>query len=126
MAPSASYRQKDNLRRLRNCAVCIICGKASEAAEIAKALDCHTRLRGHDLAELENGLTFHIGSMKLQDGDELDYVVTASTRQGIQSFAICAAPLLCVLRPKFVIHTGVCAAAKTESLRYVSRVAMST
>lgn len=115
MVLAISVKQGDNLRKLRNCAVCIICGKASEAEGIAKALKItESRLRGHEIAEVENGFTFYVGKLTLTSGEEISYSVTSSTRQGIQSFAISAALILHILQPRFVLHAGVCAARKPD------------
>ena len=98
-----------NLRRLRNRPVCIICGRPAEAEAIAKALGIfENRLQGHDIQKVNDGHTFYLGSFKLQDR-ELEYYVTSSLRQGIQSFTVNASVLFSILLPRFVVHAGVCA-----------------
>jgi len=101
--------QAPNLRRLRNRPVCIICGRPAEAKEIAKALGIlDNRLQGHEVEKVNDGHTFYLGSFKLQEG-ELEYYVTSSLRQGIQSFTVNAGVLFSILLPRFVVHAGVCA-----------------
>lgn len=106
----AEKDQNPNLRRLCNRPVCIICGRPAEAETIAKALGIYeNRIHGHDIQKVKDGYTFYLGAFKLPSGGELEYYVTSSLRQGIQSFTINAAILFSILRPRFVIHTGVCA-----------------
>jgi hypothetical protein len=107
-----TQRQGENLRRLRNCPVCIICGRPGEARQIAEALGIAGNiLRGHEVAEFDNSQTFYHGSFELANG-HLNYLVTSGHRQGIQSFTVSAALLFHILRPRFVVHAGVCAGYK--------------
>ncbi|KAK4448452.1 nucleoside phosphorylase domain-containing protein [Podospora aff. communis PSN243] len=102
-----------NLRKLRSRPLCIICGTAPEAREIAKALGIDGpahRLQGHEIGEVMQGHTFYLGSFTLESGERLNYYITSSLRMGIQSFAVHAALLFNILRPRFVVHSGVCAA----------------
>jgi hypothetical protein len=104
-----TQRQGENLRRLRNCPVCIVCGRPGEAKDIAEALGIAGNiLQGHEVAEFDDSRTFYYGSFELAN-DHLDYLVTSSHRQGIQSFNVSVALLLHILRPRFVVHAGVCA-----------------
>ncbi|OCK80316.1 purine and uridine phosphorylase [Lepidopterella palustris CBS 459.81] len=106
---SLAKQQNPNLRQLRNRPVCIICGRPSEAEAIAQALGVfENRLAGDEVDEVNDGHTFYLGSFKLQDG-ELEYYITSSLRQGIQSFTVNASVLFSILRPRFVVHAGVCA-----------------
>ena len=106
---SPAKDNNSNLRRLRSRHVCIICGRPAEAEEIAKALGIFkNRLQGHEIEKVNDGHTFYLGSFKLQEG-ELDYYVTSSLRQGIQSFTVNAGVLFSILLPRFVVHAGVCA-----------------
>ena len=102
-----------NLRKLRSRPLCIICGTTPEAEEIAKALgiDGPThRLQGHEVGGMMQGHTFYLGTFTLQSGEKLNYYITSSLRMGIQSFTVHAALLFNLLKPRFVIHSGVCAA----------------
>ena len=106
---SSAKDHNPNLRRLRNRPVCIICGRPAEAEEIAKALGIlENRLPGDEVEKVNDGHTFYLGSFKLQEG-ELEYYVTSSLRQGIQSFTVNASVLFSILLPRFVVHAGVCA-----------------
>jgi hypothetical protein len=106
---SATKDHNPNLRRLRNRPVCIICGRPAEAEAIAKALGIlENRLQGLEIEKVNDGHTFYLGSFKLQEG-ELEYYVTSSLRQGIQSFTVNASVLFSILLPRFVVHAGVCA-----------------
>jgi len=102
-------KRNPNLRQLRNRPVCIICGRPAEAEEIAKALGIfENRLPGDEVEKVNDGHTFYLGSFKLQKG-ELEYYITSSLRQGIQSFTVNASVLFSILNPRFVVHAGVCA-----------------
>lgn len=121
MAPSA--KEGENLRRLRDCPVCIVCGRPGEAEAVAKALGIlNQKLQGHEVAEVDNAHTFYHGEFDLPSGEKLGYVVTSSTRQGIQSFTVHTALLFHILRPRFVIHAGVCAGYKDPSEKSVSLI----
>ena len=99
-----------NLRVLRSRPLCIMCARAAEAEEIAKALGIEeNRITGHEVQKVNDGYTFYLGSFNLPSGEELKYYVTSSLRQGIQSFTVNASILFSILRPRFVIHAGVCA-----------------
>lgn len=113
------------LRLLRNRPLCIICGRPAEAEGIAKALGIEkNRITGHEVLKVNNGYTFYIGSFTLESGEELQYYVTSSLRQGIQSFTVYASILFGILRPRFVIHAGVCAGYydPTGKLKYDIRL----
>jgi hypothetical protein len=105
-------KQHPNLRRLLNTPVCIICARSSEAEEIAQTLGSTERLYGTEISKVNRGHTFHLGSLKLGNGKVLGYYVTHTTRQGIQSFTVDAGILLYLLKPRYVIHSGVCAGYK--------------
>lgn len=106
---SSAKDHNPGLRQLQNRSVCIICGRPAEAEEIAKALGIfENRLLGHEVEKVNDGHTFYLGSFKLQEG-ELEYYVTSSLRQGIQSFTVNASVLFSILLPRFVVHAGVCA-----------------
>ncbi|KAH8693402.1 nucleoside phosphorylase domain-containing protein [Phaeosphaeriaceae sp. PMI808] len=101
------------LRLLRNRPLCIICGRPGEADEIAETLGIkNNRITGDEVMKVNNGYTFYTGSFTLKSGEELEYYVTSSLRQGIQSFTVCASVLFSILRPRFAIHAGVCAGYK--------------
>jgi hypothetical protein len=109
MSQSRERKRNPNLRQLRNRPVCIICGRPAEAEEIAKALGIfENRLPGDEVEKVNDGHTFYLGSFKLQKG-ELEYYITSSLRQGIQSFTVNASVLFSILNPRFVVHAGVCA-----------------
>jgi hypothetical protein len=100
------------LRQLRSRPLCIICGRSSEAEELAKAFGIRghaDRIQGHEVSGMQ-GHTFFLGSFTLNSGEKLKYYITSSLRQGIQSFTISAALIFNILRPRFVVHSGVCAA----------------
>lgn len=87
-----------------------MCGRPGEAEEIAKTLGIeNNRITGDEVMKVNNAYTFYIGSFKLESGEELQYYVTSSLRQGIQSFTVCASVLFSILRPRYVIHAGICA-----------------
>jgi hypothetical protein len=88
--------------------VCILCAKDSEASEIAAALGCNESISGSEIAKVENGHIFWLGSFEVKNGP-LEYYITHGTRQGIQSFTADASILLHILKPRFVVHAGVCA-----------------
>jgi len=96
-------------RRLLNTPVCIICARSSEAEEIANALNFSERVHGHQISNISSGHTFYLGSFKLDDGSDLGCYVTHATRQGIQSFTVDASILFYLLKPRHVVHAGVCA-----------------
>ncbi|KAF1962461.1 purine and uridine phosphorylase [Byssothecium circinans] len=98
------------LRLLRNRPLCIICGRPGEAEEIARTLGIEkNRITGDEVMKVNNAYTFYTGSFTLDSGEKLEYYVTSSLRQGIQSFTVCASVLFSILRPRFAIHAGVCA-----------------
>lgn len=98
------------MRLLRDRPLCIICGRPGEAEEIAKAFGIKkNRITGDEVMKVNNAYTFYTGSFKLQSGEDLPYYVTSSLRQGIQSFTVCASVLFSILRPRYVIHAGICA-----------------
>jgi hypothetical protein len=102
------------LRLLRNRPLCIICGRPAEAEAIAKELGIiDNRLTGRQVEEIHDGHTFYLGSFDLQEN--LEYYITSSLRQGIQSFATHASILFHVLRPRYAIHAGVCTAYRDPS-----------
>jgi hypothetical protein len=105
-----SDTQRINLRELRAVPLCIITAKREEAELLQKALGPSTHILGHDVAFVENHHDFWKGKVELRDGKYMDYYVTHCTRQGIQTFAVEAAALFSILKPKFAIHAGVCAA----------------
>jgi len=113
-----------NLRKLRSRPLCIICGRPREAEEIAKALgiEGHThRLQGHEVSGMQ-GHTFYLGAFTLASGEKFPYYITSSLRMGIQSFTVHAALLFNTLRPRFVIHSGVCAADENAKPKYVDQL----
>lgn len=110
-----------NLRELRSRPLCIICGRPGEAEEIAKALgiaDHAHRLQGHEVSGIQ-GHAFYLGAFKLDSGEKLKYYITSSLRMGIQSFTIHAAVLFNILKPRFVVHAGVCAGDEHGRTKYV-------
>jgi hypothetical protein len=109
---AAKALQSDSKLRLLRRPLCIICGRPKEAEEIAKALGVEeTRVLGREVEGINDGHTFYLGSFDLGDRREekLDYYITSSLRQGIQSFAIHTSILFHILRPRYAIHAGVCA-----------------
>jgi hypothetical protein len=97
------------LRRLLNSHVCILCARPAEAEGIARALGFTETLYGHSVSLVDNGHTFYMGSWDLGHGNNLDYYVTHVNRQGVQSFLVDASILFYILRPRHVLHAGVCA-----------------
>jgi hypothetical protein len=97
------------LRRLLNSSVCILCARPQEAEGIASALKCTETLYGHNVPEVDDSHTFHFGSLKLKDGNSLGFYVTHASRQSVQTFIVDASILFYILRPRFVLHAGVCA-----------------
>jgi hypothetical protein len=111
--PESKTPQPDSKLRLLRRPLCIICGRPAEAEAIAKALGIDgDRILGREVEEIHDGHTFYLGSFHLgEKGEEkLDYYITSSLRQGIQSFTIHASILFHILRPRYAIHAGVCAA----------------
>jgi hypothetical protein len=109
---AAKALQSDSKLRLLRRPLCIICGRPKEAEEIAKALGVdENRVLGREVEGINDGHTFYLGSFDLGDKREekLDYYITSSLRQGIQSFAIHTSILFHILRPRYAIHAGVCA-----------------
>jgi hypothetical protein len=98
-----------NLRNLTNRPLCIICGRPGEAEEIAKALGIFdSKIQGDSVDQVADGHVFYTGSFEIKGGF-LDYYVTSSLRQAIQSFTVNAAVLFSILKPRFAIHAGICA-----------------
>ena len=108
-AKMANERKDPNLRRLLNRPVCILCARPAEAEEIAGSLGFKEQISGSEIGKVDKGHTFWLGSLKLQDGSDLDCYVTHSRRQGVQWFTADASILLHILNPRFVVHAGVCA-----------------
>jgi hypothetical protein len=106
---SNETRKDPNLRRLLNRPVCILCARPAEAEEIASCLGFKERISGSEIGKVDKGHTFWLGSFELQDGSELECYVTHSRRQGVQWFTADASILLHILKPRFVVHAGVCA-----------------
>jgi hypothetical protein len=109
---AANALQSDSKLRLLRRPLCIICGRPKEAEEIAKALGVEeNRVLGREVEGINDGHAFYLGSFDLGDKREekLDYYITSSLRQGIQSFAIHTSILFHILRPRYAIHAGVCA-----------------
>ena len=101
---------KDSKLKLLRRPLCIICGRPAEAEAIAVALGAYnTRVNGRDIDEIHDGHTFYLGSFGTEE-KKLDYYITSSLRQGIQSFSIHASILFHILRPRYAVHAGVCAA----------------
>jgi hypothetical protein len=107
------------LRRLLNSPVCILCARPTEAEAIAAALGCTETLYGHSVAKVDDGHTFYLGNFSLKDGSSLDYYVTSVTRQGVQSFTVDASILFYILKPRHVIHAGVCAGYRDKNFKFV-------
>ncbi len=98
------------LRQLQSRPLCIICGRPKEAEGIAKELGVeNNRVLGREVDKINDGHSFFTGSFDIR-GQKLDYYITSSLRQGIQSFTIHASILFHILKPRFAIHVGVCAA----------------
>ncbi len=98
------------LRQLQSRPLCIICGRPKEAEGIAKELGVeNNRVLGREVDKINDGHSFFTGSFDIK-GQKLDYYITSSLRQGIQSFTIHASILFHFLKPRFAIHVGVCAA----------------
>lgn len=106
---SNDNRKDPNLRRLLNRPVCILCARPAEAEEIAGCLGFGEQISGSEIAKVDKGHTFWLGSLELQDGSDLECYVTHSRRQGVQWFTADASILLHILNPRFVVHAGVCA-----------------
>ena len=119
-AQAASALQSDSKLRLLRRPLCIICGRPKEAEEIAKALGVEeNRVLGREVEGINDGHTFYLGSFNLGDerAEKLDYYITSSLRQGIQSFAIHTSILFHILRPRYAIHAGVCASYADPDLQ---------
>ncbi|KAK4506216.1 hypothetical protein PRZ48_004181 [Zasmidium cellare] len=101
------------LRRLRNCALAIICARPKEATIISSMLKTSTTISGDNVDGVDNGHEFMLGEMKIVTGkattQKLKFYVTSSLSQGLVPFAISAGALISVLRPRFAIHAGICA-----------------
>ncbi|KAH7390179.1 phosphorylase superfamily protein [Cadophora sp. MPI-SDFR-AT-0126] len=98
------------LRQLQSRPLCIICGRPSEAEAIATELGAlNNPVSGRTVDKINDGHRFFLGSFNVQ-GQKLEYYITSSLRQGIQSFAIHASILFHILKPRFAVHVGVCAA----------------
>jgi purine-nucleoside phosphorylase len=67
------------------------------------------------------GHTFYLGNFTLESKEKLNYYITSSLRMGIQSFTVHAALLFNILRPRFVIHAGVCAADESAKPKMALR-----
>lgn len=107
----------DNLRKLRNSPLMIICANPREAGLIARFMDAKDRVSGSTVNGINNNHMFYAGKLHLRNRKQLNYYVTSSTRQGLMHFATQAGILFHQLRPRFAIHAGCCAgnaAAKVE------------
>lgn len=117
----ANQAHESNLKTLQSCKLCIICAKAAEAEIVRQHFCTRTKISGMDVACLPIGcarLDFYVGSFALTKGGSLSYYVTSTSRQGIQSFASQTAILFSILKPKFAVHVGVCAAI--DKFEYVA------
>jgi len=120
---------KKNLQNLRDRAVCIITARSGEAQGLAEALGIdHNILKGHAVWDVDNGFSFYLGSFDLEES-HLDYYITSGRHMGVQSFAIDCGLLMHILRPRFIVHAGVCAGFKdnesTPLIKLVSCVLLS-
>jgi hypothetical protein len=98
-----------NLATLQSCRLCIICAKTTEAEIVKNQLGTTQTIPGHLVDGVAPGHDFYLGVFKTDHG-EIPYYITATSRQGIQTFAVEVATLFSILRPEYAIHTGVCAA----------------
>ena len=104
----ATLNKEDAKLELQKRPLCIICGRPSEAKVIAEAFGIEkNRLSGQNVEDVHNSHTFYLGSF--QGRQKVDYYITSSLRQGIQSFAIHASMLFQSLKPQYAVHAGVCA-----------------
>lgn len=107
----------DNLRKLRNCALCIICGNPREAEIIAKEMEAIEEINGSSVYGVNKNHTFYIGTLHLNENKKLNYYITSSLRQGLMHFATHAGILFQLLRPRFAIHAGCCAGNKAAGVQ---------
>src|SRR5436190_12968602 len=106
------------LRLLRARPLCIVCARPAEAEGIAKSFGIlGDRLTGREVADIHDAHTFYLGSFQVGD-QRLEYYITSSLRQGIQSFATHVSVLFNILRPKYTIHAGVCAGYSGANIKY--------
>lgn len=105
------------LRRLRSCALAIICGKPEEITIIADKLGADEKIFGTAVEGVDNGHLFHVGHMDFVGDKKLGFYVTSSLKQGLVPFAIASGALIAQLRPRFAIHTGVCAGNKKQNIQ---------
>lgn len=109
-----------NLETLQTCPLCIICAKPREAITLARGFNLETKISSDLVDGIPDGqrLDFHIGSFTL-DNSSIPYYVTSPSRQGIQTFRIEAATLFSILKPRYALHVGVCAAISGKDIQYV-------
>ncbi|KAF4427461.1 Phosphorylase superfamily protein, partial [Fusarium austroafricanum] len=107
-----------NLETLQACPLCIICAKPREAITLAREFNLETKISSDLVDGIPDGqrLDFHIGSFTL-DNSSIPYYVTSPSRQGIQTFGIEAATLFSILKPRYALHVGVCAAISGKNIR---------
>lgn len=97
------------LRCFRKRPLCIICARPSEAQMIANELGCEkNKVSNGQIAGVDKNHVFYYGSFDLANAS-LDFYITSSLRQGIQSFTIHTSILFHTLKPRYAIHAGVCA-----------------
>ena len=101
------------IRLLRDCSLAVICARPKEANIIADMLKTHTTISGDSVDGVDSGHEFMMGEMKIEKGGDerqkLRFYVTSSLSQGLVPFAISSSALISVLKPRFVIHAGICA-----------------
>lgn len=109
-----------NLGALVACQLCIICAKPREAITLAREFNLETIISSDLVDGISQGqrLDFHIGSFTLGNSS-IPYYVTSTSRQGIQTFGIEAATLFSILKPRYALHVGVCAAISGQNIEYV-------
>ncbi|KAL3247308.1 hypothetical protein ABHI18_012456 [Aspergillus niger] len=113
---------ESDFRRLKSRPLCIICAKPQEVQIIARTLGIREgHISSNDIPELVDGYNFYLGTFNIipKDGGtarRLEYYLTSPDRQGIQTFSIQAGTLFHVLRPRFVVHAGVCAGYGREGI----------
>lgn len=114
-------QRRFNLQQLQDRKLCIICAKSDEANIVKDQLGAMTKIEGHLVDRItqargEPGHDFYLGALS-SENDDIPYYITSTTRQGIQSFGVQTAALFTILKPRYAVHVGVCAAIAKEHIR---------
>lgn len=87
---------------------------------VAKKLEASETISGVAVEGVNNGHVFYMGRMQFKGGKVLKFYITSSLKQGLVHFSIYTGALISVLRPRFAIHTGVCAGNKKLGVELVA------